>query len=164
MAGLGHEITRGAGRVDDGILREDEATGEAGAEAGLGGGERLSVEDFGGEVASGVVGVFAVDFVHFHVVGGDPERAAREIFDVGRELGDEVAPEGLGVTGEGELGGRIIHDGEMAHAGGGGATADFGRFDDGDFETVAGELPGAGGADDASASDGDVEGLGGRRH
>ena len=161
---MGDEIARGAGRVDDGILREDEATGEAGAEAGLGGGERLGVEDFDGEVASGVVGVFAVDFVHFHVVGGDPERATWEIFDVGRELRDEVTPEGLGVTGEGELGGGIIHDGEMAHAGGGSATADFGRFDDGDFETVAGELPGAGGTDDASAGNGDVEGLGGLQH
>ncbi len=164
MAGLGDEIARGARRVDDGILREDEATGQAGTEAGFGGCERLSVEDFDGEVAIGVIGVFAMDFVHFHVVGGDPERAAREIFDVGWELGDEVAPEGLGVAGEGELGGRVIHDGEMAHAGGGSATADFGRFDDGDFETVAGELPGAGGTDDASAGNGDVEGWGGLRH
>jgi hypothetical protein len=161
---LGDEVTGGARRVDYGILREDEATGEAGAKVGLSGGERLGVEDFDGVVAGGVIGVFAMDFVHFHFVGGDPERTAGEIFDIGRELGDEIAPEGLGVTSEGELGGGIIHYREMAHAGGGGAAADFSRFDDGDFETVASELPGAGGTDDASTGDGDVEGWGGRRH
>ena len=61
------------------------------------------------------------------------------------------------VIGEGDLGGRIVHHDEVAHAGGGGAAADHAGFGDEDGETRGGAFGRAGGADDAAAGDGYVE-------
>jgi hypothetical protein len=130
-AGGCEKIARGAGGVNDGVVFEQKRAGEARAQIGFGGAESLFIEGFDSDVAQGVKATFAMDFVHFGGVGRDPERTAGEILSVGRKFGRKLFPQRLRVTGEGELGGGIVHDGEVTHAGGGGAAAYFGWLDEG---------------------------------
>ena len=146
----GEEIAGGAGRITDAVGGHAETSGEAGAEGGFGCGQLMRVEDFDGDTALGVEGVLAMDLGHLLVVGCDPERATGEEFSIGGEFGGEIGPEALGVAGEGELGVGIIHDGQVAHAGGGGTSAnDVGGFENDDAEACLFEFAGAGGTDDS---------------
>src|SRR6185437_15165620 len=129
---------------------------QAGTQVGLGFVQGAWVEDFGGHAAGAVEVVLAADFLHFLLVGGDPDGAAGHVFDIRRQLGGELAPELLGIAGEGELRLGVVHDDDVAHAGGGGASACEISLDHSDAQSGKGAFTGAGGADDAAADDHDV--------
>jgi hypothetical protein len=155
------EIASAAGRIEDAVFAKAERAREAGAELGLALGELLGIPDFSGDVVFVAEFLFAVDFGHFFLVGGDPKGAARVEFDISgkaRRFSSELPPEIAGVTGHGELGRRIVHNHEVAHAAGGHPPTDAAGIDDKDLESAGGTFRGTGGTDDAGADDYDVKG------
>ena len=147
------QITGGAGRIDDGIVGHEQGAGQSGAEIGFGFGESAAVQYFGAHADAFIDDAFAFDFGHLFVVRGDPKRAGIEVFDIGGELRRESDPQIARVIGEGDLGGRIVHDDDVSHARGGGAAADHAGLDDEDAESRCRALGRAGGAHDAAAGD-----------
>jgi hypothetical protein len=62
--------------------------------------------------------------------------------------------------GEGELSFGVVHDDDVAHAGGGSAASDWPAIEDENLEAGASAFSGAGSADDSSADDDEVVGVG----
>lgn len=149
----------GARGVKDRIIEDAQAAGHSGTQIRLGFRDTGCVENFDAHVSGAVIFLFAMNFGHFLFISGEPECAAGVVFDIGGELRLQLLPERARKMGEGELGVGIVHDDNVTHACGGRATGDWPAIEDEDLQASAGAFSGAGGADDSSADDDEVEGL-----
>src|SRR5579872_11898 len=160
--GLAQQEAGGTGSVDDQVFRNEQGADQSGTEVRLGLVQGVRVKDLDGDGARAIVLLLAAYFLHFLIVGGNPDGATGHIFDVGRQFGGEFAPELLGVAGKGKLRFGIVHDDDVAHAGGGSAAQ--AGLNHGNAQACAGKFAGASGADDAGADDGHVVIRRGRAH
>jgi hypothetical protein len=100
----------------------------------------LIVEDLNRNAAFRIKLFLSPRFSHFFFICGDPDRAARIMFDRQRKLFAEFIPKLLRITSEGKLRFRIVHHHEMAHAGGSSAATNNSSFNNGDTQSLANAL------------------------
>jgi len=119
--GLPEKESGGGGRVDHRIVGDQKTACETCPEVGLLSCKLAGIQNLGDYTCGGVLGTLGMNFDHFLIVGCNPQSAAALVFDCGGKLGKELPPEGAGILGKRELHGGVVHDDEVAHAGGGGA-------------------------------------------
>jgi hypothetical protein len=103
--------------------------------------------------------LFTVDLGHFFFVGREPKSAALVVFDIRRQIANELLPQCARIRSQSELCFGIIHDHDVAHAGRSGSTRDGATIQHEHFESGPGAFGRTRGPHDASAHDDDVKGL-----
>src|SRR6185437_4447717 len=77
-------------------------------------------------------------------------------FNTRGQAAGELAPERLRIAGESELRGRVVHDDNVAHAGGGGSATNLARFHNGRAQAARGAFVSAGGPYNSGPRDHDI--------
>jgi hypothetical protein len=154
------EKASGAWRIKDGIVRDAQTAGHSRTQIGFSFADVCLVEHFNANVSRAVVYLFAVDFVHFLFVSREPKGSALIVFNIGRELVNELLPQSAREMSKGELSFGIVHNDDMTHTGGGSAASDWPAVEDENLQSGAGAFSSAGSAHDSCADDDEIEGLG----
>ena len=109
----------------------------------------LGIEHLGWNSALAIIVLLAPHFGHLLVIRCHPNRSALFVFDISRKFRTQLLPELLRVAGESKLGFGVVHDDDVAHAGGGGAASNYITVDDCHPQALAGALFRASRANDA---------------
>jgi hypothetical protein len=95
--------------------------------------------------------VLAPHFVHFFVVGCNPNRATLLVLHIVGQFATQFPPKLLRVTGESKLGFGIVHDDDVAHGGAGSSAANSVAINNSNAHSTSCEFVGAGCTHNASA-------------
>src|SRR6185503_18503576 len=151
------KVLRRARRIDHAVARHAEPAGESWPEVRLSFRERLCVENLRLHTTLCIKPLFTSRFRHLLVVSSDPDRAARIVFNLARQLITDLVPELLRITRERKLRIRIVHHDEMAHARRSRTTTHDPRFNDRDSQPFARALRRTRGSDNPRADNDRVE-------
>ncbi len=110
------QLERCAGRIDDGIRRNAKRPGEPAPQSWLGDLEVACIEDLGRDADSRIRLALCFERGELRRILGDPERAASLDFRSPIRVEAELAPESVGIRGQRELLGRVVHHDDVSHA------------------------------------------------
>jgi len=133
FGGLFEKETSGTWWIKHGVINNTQTPGHSGTQIRFHFFNTRGVENFNANAVLAVKSLFAVNFGHFLFISGEPERAARIIFDIGGELWNQVLPESAREMGESELRLGIVHDDDMSHACGCSSARDRSAVEDEDL-------------------------------
>jgi hypothetical protein len=160
QCGLLKEKASRARWIQHSVIDDAQATSHSRTQIRFGFFNARIVEDFDANSALAVEFLFAVHFSHFLFVSGEPKRAARIVFDIGRKFRNELLPESAREMGKRKLGFRIVHDDYMSHTGSGRAARDWAAIQHENLQPSAGAFGGASSSDNSGAHNDKVEGFG----